>query len=145
LYYRLTIQKKWSKGLTALLFILTSIVIISIPVYFSIRLISPKINSLINNQHEVIQGLEIFSKKIEVYIGQELFTSANAEKFAKNISSYIPSFLNSTANILTNLIMMFLTVLSFIQWKGDRKIPKQDYPFKAGKCGQVGCGNRFND
>jgi predicted PurR-regulated permease PerM len=117
LYYRLTIQKKWSKGLTALLFILTSIVIISIPVYFSIRLISPKINSLINNQHEVIQGLEIFSKKIEVYIGQELFTSANAEKFAKNISSYIPSFLNSTANILTNLIMMFF-LLYYLLYSG---------------------------
>ncbi len=107
LYCKLIIQKKWRKGLTALLFIVVSIIIISIPVYFSIRLVSPKINSLINNQQEVIQGLEIFSKKVESYTGLKVFTASNADTLAKKISSYIPSFLNSTANILTNLIMMF--------------------------------------
>src|SRR6188474_3350673 len=74
LYYTLTIEKKWRKGLTALLFIITCIVIISIPVYFSIRLISPQINSLINNQQEVVKGLELFSKKVEAATGMELFT-----------------------------------------------------------------------
>jgi len=117
LYYKLTIQKKWSKGLTSLLFILVCIIIISIPVYFSIRLVSPKINSLINNQQEVIQGLEIFSKKVETYTGMKLFTTANAETLAKNISSYIPSFLNSTANILINLIMMFF-LLYYLLYSG---------------------------
>jgi len=107
LYCKLIIQKKWRKGLTALLFIVVSIIIISIPVYFSIRLVSPKINSLINNQQEVIQGLEIFSKKVASYTGLKVFTASNADTLAKKISSYIPSFLNSTANILTNLIMMF--------------------------------------
>ena len=117
LYYKLTVQKKWGKGLSALLFILVSIIIISIPVYFSIRLVSPKINSLINNQQEVIQGLEIFSTKIETYTGMKLFTASNAETLAKNISSYIPSFLNSTANILTNLIMMFF-LLYYLLYSG---------------------------
>ena len=117
LYYTLTIKKKWRKGLTALLFIIACIVIISIPVYFSIRLISPQINSLINNQQEVVKGLEIFSKKVEASTGMELFTAKNAEAFAKNITSYIPSFLNSTANILTNLIMMFF-LLYYLLYSG---------------------------
>lgn len=107
LYNRLITKRKWRKGITAILFILSCIVIISIPVYFSIRLISPQVNSLLNNQHEVIKGLEIFSKKVEAFTGQQLFTDANAETVAKKITGYIPSFLNSTANILTNLIMMF--------------------------------------
>ena len=107
LYYRLTLLKKWSKGLTALLFIIGCLIIIAIPVYFSVRLISPQINSLLHSQQEVLNGLEIFSKKVEAYTGLQLFTAGNAEKIAKNISGYIPSFLNSTANILTNLIMMF--------------------------------------
>lgn len=106
-YNTLTIKKKWSKGLTALLFIIVSLIAIAIPVYFSVLLISPKINSLINNQQEVVKGLEVFSKKIERYTHQPLFTAANAQSIARNITSYIPSFLNSTANILTNLIMMF--------------------------------------
>ncbi|MEP7108662.1 MAG: AI-2E family transporter [Ferruginibacter sp.] len=117
LYYSLTIKKKWGKGLTAFLFIIASIVIIAIPVYFSVLLISPKINSLINNQQEVVKGLEVFSKKIENYTGQELFTAANAESIAKKISTYIPSFLNSTFNILANLIMMFF-LLYYLLYSG---------------------------
>ena len=57
-FQKLTEQKKWKKGFTALLFILGSLIIVAIPVYFSVRMISPKISSLINNQQEVIQGLQ---------------------------------------------------------------------------------------
>lgn len=117
LYYSLTLKKKWPRGLTALLFILGCIVIISIPVYFSVRLISPQINSLLNNQQEVIKGIEIFSKKVEAYTGMELFTNTNAEQITKKISGYIPSFLNSTANILTNLLMMFF-LLYYLLYSG---------------------------
>lgn len=106
-YNVLTIKKKWGKGLTAMMFIIVSLVVIAIPVYFSVLLISPKINSLINNQQEVVKGIEIFSNKIEKLTGLQLFTAANAQSIAKSITAYIPSFLNSTATILTNLIMMF--------------------------------------
>jgi predicted PurR-regulated permease PerM len=116
-YNTLTIKKKWNKGFTAVLFIIGCIIIIAIPVYFSVRLISPKINSLINNQQEVILGLEVFSKKVETYIGQELFTAANAESIAKKIFSYAPSFLNSTANIVANVFMMFF-LLYYLLFSG---------------------------
>lgn len=106
-YYTLTIKKKWRKGLTALLFIIVSLIVIAIPVYFSVLLISPKINSLITNQQEVVKGLEVFSAKIERLTGQQLFNAANAQSIAKKITAYIPNLLNSTAAVLTNLIMMF--------------------------------------
>lgn len=106
-YQALTIQKKWRKGWTAILFILGSLVVIAIPVYFSVRMITPKINSLMDNQQEVMQGLHVFSDRIKKLTGIELFTDTNVQSLAKQISTFIPSFLNSTANILTNLLMMF--------------------------------------
>ena len=122
IYYKLTIIKKWRKGLTALLFIIACLFLITIPVYFSVRLISPKINSLISNQQEVIKGVEVFSKKIEDYTGQQLFSAANAQSIANKVSAYIPSLLNSTANILTNLLMMFF-LLYYLLYNG-RQIEK---------------------
>ena len=106
-YQKLTQQKKWHKGLTAFLFILGSLIIISIPVYFSIRMVSPKINSLMNSQHEVMQGLKIFSDKIESSFGLKLFTDENTKSISTKISSFIPGLLNGTLNLLTNLLMMF--------------------------------------
>ncbi len=106
-YQALTILKKWKKGGTALLFILGSLILIAIPVYFSIRMVSPKIDSLMNHQQEVMKGVQIFSDKIEASIGIKIVSDENLKSLTKSISSFIPSFLNSTANILTNLIMMF--------------------------------------
>lgn len=106
-YQVVTEQKKWNKGLAALVFMLGALVIIATPVYFSIKMILPKINSLINNQHEVLLGLQALSEKIEGFIGAKLFTPENNQTIATKISSFIPIFLNSTANVLTNLVMMF--------------------------------------
>lgn len=106
-YQTLIQQKKWYKGLTALLFIIGSLVIISIPVYFSFIMVSPKINALLNSQDEVMQGLQIFSDKIEADIGIKLFTDENTKTIAAKISSFIPVLLNSTASVLTNVLIMF--------------------------------------
>lgn len=106
-YQTLILQKKWHKGLTALLFIIGSLIIVSIPVYFSFIMVSSKINELLNSQHEVMQGLQIFSDKIEAAIGIKLFTDENTKTIAAKISSFIPVLLNSTASVLTNLLMMF--------------------------------------
>lgn len=106
-YMALTLKKKWNKGFTALLFIVGSLAIIAIPVYLSMILVSPKINSLLHNQQEVIQGLQIFSDKAEAFLGMKIFTGENTQSIATKISSFIPRLINSTANLLTNLIMLF--------------------------------------
>ncbi len=106
-YIILTQQKKWKKGLTALLFMSGSFIIIAIPVYLAFILVSPKINSLLHNQQEVIQGLQIFSDKLEALSGINIFSDDNTRSVAVKISSAIPGFLNSTANLLINLIMLF--------------------------------------
>lgn len=119
LYYKLTIQKKWGKGITAVLFIFTSILVIAIPFYFSLLMVLPKISQLVNKQQELIAGLVMFSKKIETYIGWQLFTTANAESMAETSFSYVPSFLNSTVNILSNLVMLFF-LLYYLLYSGKQ-------------------------
>ena len=107
LYFRLVYQKKWRKGLTALLFILGSLIIISIPFYMAVKMISPKINDLINNQDKLITGLKVFSTKFEDYAGVQLLSDENTKSLTQKISSFIPTLLNSTASVITNLIMLF--------------------------------------
>ena len=45
-YFQLIFKQKWKKGWTALLFILSYLLIIALPVYLSISLASPKISSI---------------------------------------------------------------------------------------------------
>jgi predicted PurR-regulated permease PerM len=107
LYFQCVYQKKWKKGWTALLFILVLLVIISIPIYISVALISPKVNDIVNNQDKIITGLKVISEKIKTSTGLQLMTAENIKNVSLKISSFIPSVLNSTAMVATNLIMMF--------------------------------------
>ena len=107
LYFQCVYQKKWKKGWTALLFILVLLVIISIPIYISVALISPKVNDIVNNQDKIITGLKVISEKIKTSTGLQLMTADNIKNVSLKISSFIPSVLNSTAMVATNLIMMF--------------------------------------
>lgn len=107
LYFRLIFKNKWSKGWTALLFILVSLVIISIPIYITVTLISPKINDLVNNQSKIIEGIKVFSTRVSNYIGIQLLTEENTRSISQKLTSYLPKILNSSVNVLANIVMMF--------------------------------------
>ncbi len=107
LYFRLIYKRKWSKGWTAMLFILVSLVLISIPVYVTVTLISPKINDLVNNQDKIIQGIKVFSTKVSNYIGIQILTDENTRSITQKLTAFLPKILNTSMNLLANIVMMF--------------------------------------
>ena len=110
LYFNCVYKHKWKKGGTALLFMLVSLLLISIPIYVSVALISPKINEIIHNQDKIIQGVKVFSAKVTELTGFNLITDANIRSLSLKVSSYLPKVLNSTLNVATNILMMFFLV-----------------------------------
>ena len=114
LYKKLTVQKKWKEGITAILFITVLILLIAVPLYFSIQLVIPRINDVLNNQGKIISRLEFVSKKAEPYLGTELFTPATATNIAKKFTAYIPSIVNTTTNWLMNVGMLFFFLFYFL-------------------------------
>jgi len=109
-YFRLTSQRKWRKGWTALLYIIGYTVIIGLPVYLAIVLISPKLTSLFNNPVEIMVAVKSFSSKIQDATGMELFSSENVKNTTRNMANRFPGFLTGTANIISNLLIMFFVL-----------------------------------
>ena len=107
LYFQFIFKFKWKKGLTALLFILAFIILIAIPIYIGIELVSPKLKLITDQQDKLIQGIQIIADKIKAKTGMDLFTADNAKETAAKISAFVPQLLNSTAVMLGNLLMMF--------------------------------------
>jgi predicted PurR-regulated permease PerM len=107
LYFQLIYKRKWKKGWTALLFILGYLVIIAIPVYVSVALVSPKISSIAENQDQIIKSIQSVSAKIHEKTGVTVLSGESAKNIAQKISAYIPVVINSTMTLLTNLIIMF--------------------------------------
>lgn len=107
LYFRLIFKKKWKKGWTAILFILGYILIIALPVYLSITLISPKISAITQNQDKIIAAIKSVSEKIADETGIIILSGNSAKTVVEKITAFLPGVLNSTIVVITNIIMMF--------------------------------------
>jgi predicted PurR-regulated permease PerM len=106
-YFQLIFKRKWKKGWTAILFILCYLIVIALPVYFSITLASPKIRAIAENQEQIIAGIQNVSAKVHEKTGITILSAETAKTIAQKVSEFIPRILNSTMVLLTNLIMMF--------------------------------------
>jgi predicted PurR-regulated permease PerM len=122
LYFRLIFKRKWKKGWTALLIILGYMIIISLPIYLCVTLVTPKITAIMENPEQIMKSLRMVSAQIKDAVGIQLFSDQTSASITQKISSFIPQFINSTINILTNLIMMFF-LLYYLLYHG-REVEK---------------------
>ncbi len=117
IYAGLIKKRNWNPKWTALLFIIVSLVGILIPLYFTVRIMMPKVSGIFGHSEELMHGLNELSARISEYTGAELLTKENLGQLQKMVGNFIPTFLNSTLNILGNLAMMFF-VLYFMYVNG---------------------------
>lgn len=113
-YFRLTEKRRWMPGPTALMIIVVFLLLIAAPLYYAVLLVSPKISSLFLHTDELLVGVQALSDKIKSITGQEILSSQNLASFQSNLANYIPTFLNSSALILSNmLVMLFVMYFMF--------------------------------
>jgi len=109
-YDKLVYVKKWSPRWTAMLFITVSLLVIVATMYFTIKVMLPKFNLVFSHPQELMQGLNKLSERITEYVGIDLFSKTNIDKLQAGLGNFIPTFLNSTLNILGNVVMMFFAL-----------------------------------
>lgn len=106
-FFNLTIRKGWNKTLTSLFFIFTSMLLIALPIYFTIQMLTKKVMSIISDPVELIKGFRLIGQKIYDLSGIQLMTEENLATIQKKAATVIPAILNDSANLLSNFAIMF--------------------------------------
>ena len=119
-YFRLTEKRRWMPGPTALLIIVVFLLLIAAPLYYAVLLVSPKISSLFLHTDELLVGVQSLSDKIKSITGQEILSPQNLASIQSNLANYIPTFLNSSALILSNMLVMLFVM--YFMFTGGRAI-----------------------
>lgn len=125
-YRYFTVKKKWNQNLTATVFILSFLIVVGLPVYGMVNLLSPKIANIFNHSDELMKGLRSVSAQVQAWTGQEMLSDKNMAELQNKIANFIPSFLNSSAMIITNLFMM-LFIYFFMLTNGKEMEKSFDY------------------
>ncbi|MEO0001967.1 MAG: hypothetical protein RL766_2013 [Bacteroidota bacterium] len=121
-YFKLTEQKKWRPGLTALLIITLFLIVVAAPIYYAIVLVTPRISEVFSHADEFVVGIQALAEQVKRLTGQELFTADNLNSLQQKMTGYIPTFLNSSAMMLGNLLVMFFVL--YFMFTGGRNMEK---------------------
>lgn len=130
-YFQLIFKRKWKRGWAALLYLFIYLIILAIPIYLTITLVSPKIEELFNNQEKVMENIKGFSANVEKLVGVKLFTPETTKNISQKISSFIPTIINSTLSIFANLLLaFFLTYYLLVNGRAVEKMLSKLIPLK---------------
>jgi predicted PurR-regulated permease PerM len=117
-YFQLVYHRKWKKGWSATLFIFYYLLLIGLPVFLAITLISPKINAFLAHPDQMVNAIKHSITVIQDKIGFNIVSEATLTNSLSRLSAFIPTILNSTATLITNLAIM-LFVLYYMLYNGS--------------------------
>lgn len=116
-YFHLVYNRKWKKGWAAGVFIIYYLLLIGLPVFIAIMLVSPKINAFLDNPTGMIDSVKSSVVVIQQKLGIALISEASISNSLSKLSAFIPTILNSTVTLITNLVIM-LFILYYMLYYG---------------------------
>jgi predicted PurR-regulated permease PerM len=130
-YFNLVYNRKWSKGWAAGLFILYYLLLIGLPVFIAVALISPKVNTFLGNPTAIVEAAKHSIDTIQNKIGFKFVSEASLTSSLSKLSAFIPTVLNSTATLVTNLaIMLFILYYMFYNGREIERMLNRIIPLK---------------
>jgi predicted PurR-regulated permease PerM len=116
-YFQLIYARKWKKGRAALLFIVYYLLLLGLPVYLAITLISPKLQVFLTDPSSYFESAKSSVILIQEKMGANFLSKESLTQLLNKVAALIPGMINSTANLISNLgIMLF--VLYYMLYNG---------------------------
>ncbi|MCR6718954.1 MAG: AI-2E family transporter [Chitinophagaceae bacterium] len=144
-YFQLTYTRKWKKGWAAGLFLLYYTILIGIPVFLAITLISPKINAFLEDPEAMVENVKSSIQTVQNKIGFNFVSEGSLTQSLGKLTAFLPTLLNSTATLVTNLaIMLFFLYYMLVNGAESERKTQSDYSIETGKHQHAGARNKTN-
>ena len=131
-YFQLVYKKKWKRGWAAGLYILYYLLLLGLPVFLAITLISPKLNHFLSDPTAYLENFKQAVGQVQQKIGFTFVSEKSLSGSLDKIVAFLPSLLNSTANLLANLVTMLFFLYYMLYYGHEmeqtlfRMIPLKD-------------------
>ena len=116
-YFQLVYHKKWKKGRAAGLYMIYYLILLGLPVFLAVTLISPKVNAFLADPTASLESVKQAVAQVQQKMGITVVSQESLSGSLDKITAFIPSILNSTANLVANLATM-LFLLYFMLYNG---------------------------
>lgn len=104
--FQLVYNRKWKRGRAAGLFVVYYLLLLGLPVFLAVTLISPKLDAVLSDPSSLMENIKTGVTHMQDKLGVTFLTEDSLNNSLQKITELLPGLLNSTANLLTNLIIM---------------------------------------
>ena len=118
--HHLTEKRKWGKSWTAGLLIFLTFLIVMVPVWVLITMLSSRINYAVQNSNQVLAAIQKVAGRLQQDYQIELFTGENLAKASGIVANTLPNILGATFNSLTTIVIMYF--LLYFMLTGSRQM-----------------------
>lgn len=105
-YFQLIYHYKWKKSWAAWFFLLGYLLLMVLLTYVTAALLFPMLQHFFDNPSLMMNTVKETLKDIHNKTGIELMTESSLANLIKKITDFIPSLLNSTADLVANLVIL---------------------------------------
>ncbi|MGN6420085.1 MAG: AI-2E family transporter [Pseudobacter sp.] len=123
--FLLTDKYKWKKSLAALVLMLTSFLVILLPILLLVNMMASKVAWSIEHSNEILTSIEKYVNQYEARFKIEIITDENIRKLTTYSAEMLPKILNATFNTVFTVVMLYF-VLYFMLVEG-RKMESRFY------------------
>lgn len=104
---RLVERHHWKKGLAAGFLLLLSFLVVMVPIYVMVNMLSVRIGEVISNSDKIVDAFNATVDKVERRFGIELMKAGSSNNYTGTIAATAPRILGATFNSLTSIIIMY--------------------------------------
>jgi predicted PurR-regulated permease PerM len=121
------IAKRWRKGLAAAVLMISSFIIIVIPILFMSYLIISKMMVAFSESASVVNGFHSFDERIKGLTGFELFSKDNVMILQQRATAYLTQIFGASLTILADLGVMYIVLYFMLISTGALEEGFNDY------------------
>lgn len=123
-------KKKWKPIFSIFLLFLLSFVVMLLPIWLTVAMLSSKVVMVINSYEEILGLIQNKVSILSEHIGYNFLSNETLTKISTTAASFIPGLLSSTVGIIAQIAIMYF-VLFFMLTSGRKfeKCAKSFSPF----------------
>ncbi len=137
--HRLVYKRKWSRNLAAGILMFTSFLVVLVPIWALVSVLSGKVEYAVNNSSEVLSAIQKFAGNIQQKYNVELLSDDNIAGVRAYITNALPGILGATFNTLTSVAIMYFILYFMLVKSTEMEDFLYEYiPLKDENIGWIG-------
>jgi predicted PurR-regulated permease PerM len=137
--FRMVYVRKWKPGSAATVLMLTSFIVIMVPIWMVVNLMTPRISFALEHSSEVISKITPVIKTIEDKTGFVLSSEKSLGALSNFLATNIPTVLGATINTVSSIAMMyFMMYFMLVNGRKMERVISEIVPMNEENTNKVG-------